>query len=144
MVQRPPKSGPSRHSNPAFCNVLMIFCVALCDRPNSFQCFRGARIFLHYFMPTPDISRLDSHRQVGPKRLRNLWPRTQLSLNVRECSDCEWRPFVHQHAPRTGRRARQPADAPITHLRRPVVALHDRRRRNFARRQKPDLWQFKD
>ena len=39
MAQRPPKSGPSRRSNPAFCNVLMIFCVALCDRPNSFATF---------------------------------------------------------------------------------------------------------
>ncbi len=39
MAQRPPKSGPSRRSNPAFCNVLIIFCVALCDRPNSFATF---------------------------------------------------------------------------------------------------------
>lgn len=53
MVQRPPKSGPSRRSNPAFCNVLMIFCVdllilfyATIQRPN--------------FLPPSRLMRLES------------------------------------------------------------------------------------
>ena len=35
-------------------------------------------------------------------RLLNLWPRTQLARNVRECSGCGWQPFVHRLALRSG------------------------------------------